>query len=574
LSLIEKSVESLQKVDATKSFGDAIYEFIHADGALETSAALAKVTAEVALGVAVSNGVRTACSSLRLGLAVSGRIGEWEALSKVLGVASGVGAGGVIDAINQQNYGSDVWDMLNPDPLTNQYWFEAKTPPRRDPLAIDLDGDGIETIGISDHVVQFDHDGDGTRTGTGWLAADDAWLALDRNGNGHIDSGVELFGVDTPLGAPGAATATDGFHALRALDHNQDGFFNAQDPEFWQVQVWQDANQNGQSDSGELVSLYAKGITQVALQPATGTTDLGNGNSLTGTAQVVRTDGTFTGAGAVNLVAGNLNLADNPFYREFADTIAPTDAAEALPDMRGSGWVRDLREAMSTGSPAGNALANAVAVMASATTRDQQLAAVDAVLQAWAESSGRLTQAQDMRPLSAEVVAQSPSGVTRRYTIAEPGQWAAGHAQFEFPSDTYSTLIQGFGGHSSRVLTDAGAEVVRRMVLLETFNGSRFVDVTRAEGPLPGFAGPAPTAPPAGTPPAWASAAAVAAMRSRTARPSASASAAPPADRAQALQPVRAPARASPTQALSTSARRLPAPPSHGPIPSRAFRSR
>jgi hypothetical protein len=102
------------------------------------------------------------------------------------------------------------------------------------------------------------------------------------------------------------------------------------------------------------------------------------------------------------------------------------------------------------------------------------------------------------------------------------------------------------------------------------FNSSRFVEVTGAEGPLPDFAGTAPTAPAAGIPPVVAppsdagappfggADSAVAAMRSRTARPSASASAAPPADRAQALQPVRAPALASgptsPTRALPTPA--------------------
>jgi len=69
---------------------------------------------------------------------------------------------------------------------------------RRDPLAFDLDGDGIETIGLREgKSILFDHDSDGIKTGTGWLNPDDAWLVLDRNGNGTIDTGRELFGVDT-----------------------------------------------------------------------------------------------------------------------------------------------------------------------------------------------------------------------------------------------------------------------------------------------------------------------------------------------------------------------------------------
>ncbi len=78
----------------------------------------------------------------------------------------------------------------------------ATASPRRDPLAIDLDGDGIETIGIPTDgtlPVLFDHDADGVKAGTGWLMPDDGWLVRDINGNGIIDSGRELFGADTQI---------------------------------------------------------------------------------------------------------------------------------------------------------------------------------------------------------------------------------------------------------------------------------------------------------------------------------------------------------------------------------------
>ena len=82
--------------------------------------------------------------------------------------------------------------------------------------------------------------------------------------------------------------------------------------------------------------------------------------------------------------AGNLNLADNPFYRTFADAIALTDTARGLPELRGSGVLRDLGEAMSLGTPQSEVLVAVVQAYATATTREQQLAKLDALLHAWA----------------------------------------------------------------------------------------------------------------------------------------------------------------------------------------------
>jgi hypothetical protein len=59
----------------------------------------------------------------------------------------------------------------------------------RDPLTLDLDGDGIETVAAG---VLFDHTGEGRRAATGWVGPDDGYLVLDRNGNGTIDDGREL----------------------------------------------------------------------------------------------------------------------------------------------------------------------------------------------------------------------------------------------------------------------------------------------------------------------------------------------------------------------------------------------
>ncbi len=215
--------------------------------------------------------------------------------------------------------------------------FKSWTPPRTDPLVLDLDNDGIETIGIGGTVVVFDHNADGIRTGTGWVKSDDGFLVLDRNDNGTIDSGRELFGVDTIKS--NGALATNGFEALSELDSNGDHVFDQNDVEFAHVQVWRDFNQNGISTANELFSLSELGIVSFNLNATTQNVNLGNGNVQTAAAAHLTVDGTGQ--------TGNLDLANNPFYREFVDTIPPTEQALNLPDNKGSGWVRDLRAGVS-----------------------------------------------------------------------------------------------------------------------------------------------------------------------------------------------------------------------------------
>ena len=120
-------------------------------------------------------------------------------------------------------YGGDVpWFKDVSGQFTSAQQFVL----RLDPLTFDLDGDGIETVGInSTNPIYFDHDGDGNKTSTGWIRPDDGFLTLDRNGNGTIDNGTELFGDSTPIddGQGGVRNAADGFEALQAQDTNSDG---------------------------------------------------------------------------------------------------------------------------------------------------------------------------------------------------------------------------------------------------------------------------------------------------------------------------------------------------------------
>ena len=134
-------------------------------------------------------------------------------------------------------------------------WSDAET--TRSPLILDLDGDGVETKNVNGGTY-FDHDGNGFAEKSGWVGQDDGLLVRDINGNGQIDNGTELFGNNTQLST--GDKALNGFEALKDLDSNGDGVFNAEDNAWSEVKIWQDANGNGKVDSNELLTLEQANI--------------------------------------------------------------------------------------------------------------------------------------------------------------------------------------------------------------------------------------------------------------------------------------------------------------------------
>jgi hypothetical protein len=100
----------------------------------------------------------------------------------------------------------------------------------------------------------------------GWTArnADVAFLALDRNGNGRIDDGSELFGNATPLSQGGLAP--NGFVALAQYDLNGDGVIDASDPVWSDLLLWVDANHNGVCEPGELRHIADSSITAIEIR--------------------------------------------------------------------------------------------------------------------------------------------------------------------------------------------------------------------------------------------------------------------------------------------------------------------
>lgn len=93
-----------------------------------------------------------------------------------------------------------------------------------DPIVIDIGGRGYELTNAPNGV-RFDFFGAGKLTQMAWTATawDGGFLALDRNGNGKIDNGVELFGNITPQPKPCPAAGCNGFLALAVFDQPANG---------------------------------------------------------------------------------------------------------------------------------------------------------------------------------------------------------------------------------------------------------------------------------------------------------------------------------------------------------------
>lgn len=219
-----------------------------------------------------------------------------------------------------------------PPPVTP----ETPGPTPASPLVLDLDGDGIETVGLASEIY-FDFDGDGFKERSGFVGSDDGFLAFDKNGDGEINNGAELFGSSTTLLDGGVAD--NGFVALSDFDSNDDGLINSNDDRYSELRVFRDLNQNGITDSGELQTLSEAGVDSLSViyTNQSFTDDQGNEH---------RQVGSYTAKnGSV------LSMNDVWFDRNLTDTKediidVPLKISLLTPNAKGFGNTQSLHQAM------------------------------------------------------------------------------------------------------------------------------------------------------------------------------------------------------------------------------------
>lgn len=159
------------------------------------------------------------------------------------------------------------------------------------PLVIALTESGIFTL-PDDDSIHFDHNNDEVKESTGWIDNNSAFLVFDKNKNGVIDNGNEMFGNNTSNISDGYAKHR--FEALSQYDSNQDNRIDKSDIIWSSLNLWIDKNIDGKTDADELIKIECSGIESIDLNYKKNGVIDENGNQILLTSTVIWNDGRHT----------------------------------------------------------------------------------------------------------------------------------------------------------------------------------------------------------------------------------------------------------------------------------------
>lgn len=216
--------------------------------------------------------------------------------------------------------------------VLNAFGFSNST---ASPLVLDLDGNGIDLEALVTSNVFWDIDEDGFVEHTGWTAGNDGFLAHDRNNDGVIDSHAELFG----------SMSQDGFSVLSEYDTNLNGLIDSGDDDFSNLIIWQDLNQNGISETGELQSLGYWNIVSIDLNASMPSNLFIEGHNISHVSSYTVDDGV---SGPQTLEIVDVWFGFNNTLSHFVQDYTLDPEALFLTTMRGYGDLPDLHITVSS----------------------------------------------------------------------------------------------------------------------------------------------------------------------------------------------------------------------------------
>lgn len=242
-------------------------------------------------------------------------------------------------------------------------------------IVLDLDGNGIESTSVESGML-FDGNAIGWRCGTGWLAAEDGFLAFDRNNDGIINDGSELFGIKTVSYHNKGGFCSNPLEALAQEDSNKDRVVNAKDQNWQSLKVWRDLNQDGICQPNELFTLEVLGIKSFNLKKYKTNGQQYNANYHYGSGNYKTNDGKR------NFCV--VYFQGNPDISRFTERISvPHEIRYIIPNLRGAGAVRSLREACVLNSE----IIDIVKEFDNAENDEERRIIMDNLLTAWAATS-------------------------------------------------------------------------------------------------------------------------------------------------------------------------------------------